>query len=78
MKTARENTLLVHSTSILEVDSIYTMKSQDIGGVVGRGEGFSDLSFWKILIFSTDYGRFRGQVYLPHTPSGIGLIEHCL
>ena len=35
-------------------------------GLWGEGMAFSDLSCLKILIFSTDYGRFRGgEVNLP-------------
>ena len=35
-------------------------------GLWGVGRAFSDRSFLKILIFSTDYGRFRGgEVDLP-------------
>ena len=38
------------------------------------GRAFSDRSFLKILIFSTDFGRFRGgEVNLPPPPPGIGL-----
>ena len=42
-------------------------------GLWGVGRAFSDRSFLKILIFSTDFGRFRGgEVNLP-PPPGIGL-----
>ena len=40
IKTSSENTLLVDSTSILEVVNVYRMKSYGLGGVVGSGEGF--------------------------------------
>ena len=38
-------------------------------GLWGVGRAFSDRSFLKILIFSTDFGRFRGgEVNLPPPP----------
>ena len=54
MKTTRENTLLVHSTSILEVVSVCTMKSLGVGGVVGLREGF-----FRPFIFENSHFFYR-------------------
>ena len=73
MKTTRENTLLVYSTSILEVVNVYTMKSQGLGGVVGSGEGFfrpfifeNSHFFYRLRAIQRRSGKF--VPHPPHTP----------